>query len=318
MARVVVIGATGHVGGYLVPRLVEAGHHVVAISRGQAEPYRPHRCWDSVERITMDRAVLEDEGRFGAEIAALDAEIVIDMICFEPDSARQLAEALTGRVDHLLHTGTIWTHGHSVAVPTTEDAAKRPTGEYGVGKRAIEIYLLGEASRASLPVTVIHPGHIVGTGWVPLNPAANFNLRVYRTLARRERLALPNFGLETVHHVHADDVAALFMAAIANRGVSVGESFHAVSEAAVTLRGYAEEMSRWFGHEPALDFAPYADWAQHEDPEDAAATWEHISRSPSCSMAKAARLLGFRPRYSSIEAVQESVDWLISHDRLPI
>ena len=28
------------------------------------------------------------------------------------------------------------------------------------------------------------------------------------TLARGEELALPNFGLETVHHVHADDVAA--------------------------------------------------------------------------------------------------------------
>ena len=35
-------------------------------------------------------------------------------------------------------------------------------------------------------------------------------------------------------------------------------------------------------------------------------------------MAKAARLLGFRPRYSSIDAVQESLDWLISHDRLAI
>ncbi|MBW8788837.1 MAG: NAD(P)-dependent oxidoreductase, partial [Rhizobium leguminosarum] len=33
MMRVLVIGATGHVGTYLVPRLVEAGHDVVTISR---------------------------------------------------------------------------------------------------------------------------------------------------------------------------------------------------------------------------------------------------------------------------------------------
>ena len=41
MSRVVVIGATGHVGTYLVPRLVRAGHEVVALSRGEREPYRP-------------------------------------------------------------------------------------------------------------------------------------------------------------------------------------------------------------------------------------------------------------------------------------
>jgi uncharacterized protein YbjT (DUF2867 family) len=40
--RVVVIGATGPVGGYLIPRLVHAGHDVVAISRGRQPPYRPH------------------------------------------------------------------------------------------------------------------------------------------------------------------------------------------------------------------------------------------------------------------------------------
>ncbi|MCA9890882.1 MAG: NAD-dependent epimerase/dehydratase family protein, partial [Anaerolineae bacterium] len=34
--KVVVIGGTGHVGTYLVPRLVEAGHEVVCISRGES------------------------------------------------------------------------------------------------------------------------------------------------------------------------------------------------------------------------------------------------------------------------------------------
>ncbi|MGO4610907.1 NAD-dependent epimerase/dehydratase family protein, partial [Variovorax sp. 2RAF20] len=53
MARVVVIGATGHVGTYLVPRLVEAGHEVIAVSRGTSEPYLPHAAWKSVETRQM-------------------------------------------------------------------------------------------------------------------------------------------------------------------------------------------------------------------------------------------------------------------------
>ena len=36
MSRVVVIGATGHIGSYLVPRLVLGGHQVIAVSRGAA------------------------------------------------------------------------------------------------------------------------------------------------------------------------------------------------------------------------------------------------------------------------------------------
>ena len=52
MRRIVVIGATGHVGTYLVPRLVRAGHEVVAVSRGGREPYHDAPEWRSVERIT--------------------------------------------------------------------------------------------------------------------------------------------------------------------------------------------------------------------------------------------------------------------------
>ena len=38
--RIVVIGATGHVGTYLVPRLVRAGHHVVALSASSGKVVR--------------------------------------------------------------------------------------------------------------------------------------------------------------------------------------------------------------------------------------------------------------------------------------
>jgi nucleoside-diphosphate-sugar epimerase len=318
MARVVVIGATGHIGGYLVPRLVRAGHDVVAVSRGEASPYRDDPAWQQVERRVLDRGALETDGRFGTEIAALEGDIVVDLICFTLASARQLVETVADDLDLLVHIGTVWTHGHSVAVPTVEEAVKKPFGDYGIAKAEVEAYLLRRARRDGLPVTIVHPGHIVGPGWVPLNPAGHFNPEVYATIARGELLTLPNLGLETVHHVHADDVAALVMATIERRNQAVGESFHAVSEQALSLHGYAEEMYSWFGQEPRLDFLPYAEWAAGRDLDEASATWDHIAHSPCCSMAKARRLLDFRPRYSSLEAVQESVTWLIDHGRLEV
>lgn len=318
MARVVVIGATGHIGTYLVPRLVRDGHEVVAVTRGKAEPYLPDPAWQRVERVMLDRADEEAAGRFGSAIADLGGAVVIDNICFTLDSARQLVEALRGRVQHFLHIGTIWTHGFSEVVPTPEDVTKRPFGEYGVQKAAIEAYLLDLARRDGFPATILHPGHIVGQGWSPLNPAGHFDDAAFRTIARGETLALPNFGMETVHHVHADDIAVLAIQAMANWSVSMGEAFHAVSPRAVTLRGYAEAMYRWFGHEPSLSFHPWEEWKAMQSPENADATWEHIARSPNASIEKGRRLLGYAPRYSSLAAVQESVSWLITHGKLAV
>ena len=312
MTRAVIIGGSGHVGTYLVPRLVAAEYTVVNVSRSQREPYQSHGAWQAVQQVTIDRSAAEAEGSFGEQIKALNPDIVIDMICFTLASAQQLVEALRGQVQHFLHCGTIWIHGPSVTVPTTETAPRRPFGDYGIQKAAIESYLLNEARRNGFPATLLHPGHIVGPGWVPLNPAGHFNPAVFSQLAQGAEVALPNFGLETVHHVHADDVAQIFMAALANWSNAVGESFHTVSPAAITLRGYAEAVAGWFGREAQLRYLPWPEWQALHSAEEARATWDHIAHSPNCSIAKAQRLLGYAPRYSSLEAVYESVQWLIA------
>lgn len=311
--RVVVIGGTGHVGTYLVPRLVEAGHDVAVLSRGERRPYQSHAAWHAVESIRVDRAAEDRAGTFGQRVRDLRPDAVIDMICFDEPSARQLTEALRGETGHLLHCGTIWVHGPTVSAPTTEEQPRRPFGAYGCNKAAIEAYLIDQSRRGGVPTTILHPGHIVGPGWAPVNPAGHFNPRVFARLAQGDELTLPNIGMETVHHVHADDVAQAFMQALANRSVAVGESFHVVSPSALTLRGYAEAVAGWFGQPARLRFVPWEQWRADEDEDDAEATWSHIAHSPNCSIEKARRLLDYHPRYSSLQAVYESVDWLIAH-----
>ena len=311
--RVVIIGGAGHVGTYLVPRLVEAGHEVINISRGQRGPYQPHAAWKSVRQVVADREAEDKAGTFGQQVRELKPDVVIDMICFTLESARQMATALRGQVQHFLHCGTIWVHGPTVQAPATEEQPRRPFGEYGLQKAAIEAYLLDEARRNGFPATMLHPGHIVGPGWEPLNPAGHFNPQVFAKLARGEELALPNLGMETIHHVHADDVAQAFMQALANRSMAVGESFHVVSSAALTLRGYAESMAAWFGQPANLRYLPWEAWKATVSTEEATATWDHIAHSPCCSIAKAQRLLDYQPRYTSLQAVYEAVSWLIEH-----
>ncbi|MEV1000137.1 NAD-dependent epimerase/dehydratase family protein [Nonomuraea sp. NPDC050202] len=309
--RIVVIGGSGHIGTYLIPRLVAAGHEVVNVSRGKREPYTPHGAWQRVTTVVADREAEEADGTFGRRIAELGGDVVIDLICFTETSARAIADALAGRVRHFLHCGTIWVHGPSAQVPTTEAAERAPFGEYGIQKAAIEAHLLDRAHREGFPVTIIHPGHITGPGWVPVNPAGNVNPEVFQKLAEGSEVALPNLGMETVQHVHADDVARLFMDAMASPSAAVGESFHSVATTALTLRGFAEAVAGWFGRQARLAFLPWEEWKGTVPEFDAQVTYDHILHSPHCSMEKAGRLLGHRPRYTSLEAVSEAVDWLV-------
>ena len=316
--KVVVIGGKGHVGTYLIPRLIEAGHEVICISRGHMQPYQPHAAWARVQEVAIDRNAAEKDGSFGAQIAALKGDVVIDMICFTLDSAKHLVEALRGKVQHFLHCGTIWIHGPSARVPTTEEEPRRPFGEYGIQKAAIEAYLLDEARRNGFPATALHPGHIVGPGWNPLNPAGHFNPNVFTQIARGEALALPNMGLESIHHVHADDVAQSFICAMARRSNAVGEGFHVVSPQALTLRGYAEAMYAFFGQTPKLRYLPWEEWCKTVSENEAQSTWDHIAHSPNCSIAKAQSLIGYQPRYTSLQAVYEAVSWLIGQGKVVV
>lgn len=313
--RVVVIGATGHIGSYLVPRLAAAGHQVVALARGERAPYHEDPAWRDVERVALDRAALEAEGRFGAAVAALRPDALVDLICFRPEQCLHLVDALEGRLGHFLHCGTMWVHGATEVAPTDETRPRHPFGDYGVAKAAIEALLLSRAA-LGFPATVLHPGHIVGEGWRPINPQGNLNLAVFEALAAGDVVTLPDRGLSMLHHVHADDVAQAFQRAIDARDAALGQAFHVVSPAAVSLFGYAREVAGWFGREAELMLLPWQEWRAQASEEDARLTFDHMAHSPCGSIEKARRLLGYEPGYTSFEAVKQAVSWLIRNGQL--
>ena len=55
---------------------------------------------------------------------------------------------------------------------------------------------------------------------------------------------------------------------------AIGESFHVVSPAALTFRGYAEGMAAWYGVEAQLEFLPYGEWRAGVSERDAEVTLE--------------------------------------------
>jgi nucleoside-diphosphate-sugar epimerase len=317
MSRVVVIGATGHIGSYLVPRLVRGGHEVIAVSRGTRSPYHVSPQWNAVTRVIADREAQDAEGTFGARIAALRPDVVIDLICFTAASAAQLVDALRPARPLLVHCGTIWVHGPALRVPVTEDEPRTAYGAYGTGKAEIEALLHRETLAGGVPAVVLHPGHISGPGWPVITPAGNLDPGVWTSLATGRPLALPDHGLGVLHHVHADDVAQAFERAL-SRPAAIGASFHVAAEQSMTLHGLAAGVARWFGREPVLDFVDWAEFDRRVAPEHAEATRQHTFRSITASIARAQKVLGYAPRYSSLDALHEALSWLVANGQADV
>jgi nucleoside-diphosphate-sugar epimerase len=317
MSRVVVIGATGHIGSYLVPRLVTGGHEVIAMSRGLRDPYHPSAQWGAVTRVTVDRDAEDAAGTFGERVAALSPDVVIDLVCFTAASAQQLVDALRPARPLLLHCGTIWVHGPALRVPVTEDEPRTAYGEYGTGKAAIEELLHRETRSGGVPAIVLHPGHISGPGWPVITPAGNLDPAVWTQLSAGEALALPDHGLGVLHHVHADDVAQAFERAM-SRPAAIGASFHVVAEQAMTLRGLAAGVAGWFGREPVLEFTDWPEFERRAGAGHALATREHTMRSISASIDRAREVLGYAPRYSTLDALHEALAWLVANGQADV
>ena len=120
-----------------------------------------------------------------------------------------------------------------------------------------------------------------------------------------------------LHHVHADDVAQAFERALA-RPAAIGSSFHVVSEQAMTLRGLAAGVAGWFGREPVLDLVDWAEFERRVGADHAEATREHVGRGIAASIDRAREVLGYRPRYSSLDALHESLRWLAANGHVDV
>ena len=316
--RIVVIGGSGHVGTFLVPRLVRAGHEVINLTRGARSPYIDDEVWSDVEQVAVDREAEDAAGTFGKRVAALEADVVVDMICFTPDSAAALVKELRGHSGHLIHCGTIWRYGPSVKQPMREDDTSPPIGEYGTQKAAIAELLAAETASGGLITTVLQPGHISGPGWTPIGPLGNLDPGVWYALSAGQEIAVPGLGAELMHHVHADDVAQAFQLAVEHRDAAAGESFNVVAPSALTARGFLAIAAGWFGQTAKIRSVTWAEFRSGTTAEFADASWGHLSRSQYASIEKARTLLGYAPAFEPEAAVLDGIRWLIDHDQLEV
>ena len=304
--KVVVLGSTGYIGSYLVPMLVKHDFEVVAVSRGKSQPYIQDYAWENVQNIRLDRTKNKN---FAKAIAQIKADVVIDLINFDVSETKKMVAASKDTpLSQYVYCSSIWAHGRAEILPIQPNSSKKALDNYGKDKYSSEIFLKRAYLQSGFPATIIMPGQISGAGWAIISPYGNTNVDVFKKIANGEEIFLPNFGMETLHHVHAKDVAQLFLKAIIYRNQSVGESFHAVAKKFITLYGYAKQMYAYFNQEENSNFLSWEKWCQYiSNKEEAEHTYYHIARSGQFSIENARELIHYEPKYSIQETIEDTV-----------
>jgi len=313
---VLVIGGTGHIGSYLIPRLVASGYQVWVLARGTTNPYPPSPLWARVNTIQGEREKEEKSGLWGERLRHVRPDVIVDLIAFEPESAALLVDLLSGTETHLLVCSTAWVYGKTRTIPTREDAPRFPENDYAQKKVLIEDTLFSAAQGGKLMVTIIRPTHITGPGKPFITPFGDNNPETLQKILNGEEIFLLDGGFSTLHHVHPRDVADLFFAALSNPRASQGEAFNCGAQYAMTFFGLGEFLARSFGK--PFRFRPISleeYTAQFGYPEMAAL---HIRQGCCVSMEKAQEILGFTPRYTPEGAVLEATYDLIARGVLRV
>jgi nucleoside-diphosphate-sugar epimerase len=98
--RVLVIGGTGFIGRFLVPRLIDAGHNVAVLQRPDSAKPLP----DGARSIRGDRHVLSDSARALRDFAP---DVVVDLILSSGRQATALMDVFRGHASRVVVVSSI-------------------------------------------------------------------------------------------------------------------------------------------------------------------------------------------------------------------
>ncbi|NVD73268.1 SDR family oxidoreductase [Duganella sp. BJB1802] len=250
--RVFVTGGTGHIGSYIIPELVAAGHEVTGLARSD-------KAADAVSALGAEVRRGDISDLEGLKAAAVEADGVIhiahrqDLLLsggIDAVAAAELqimlayGEALAGTGKPLVVSGSIGSPGwEKLGRPATEDDPALPGGDAYKGtlraRNVVELAVIGLAERGVRSSIVRIPPIAHSTtdvGFLPLLIA----------LAKEKGVVgYPGDGANVWPAVHGRDLASLFRLAL-EKGPA-GKFWHGIEGEGVRFREIAEAIGSRLG-----------------------------------------------------------------------
>jgi uncharacterized protein YbjT (DUF2867 family) len=215
--KVLVTGATGYIGGRLVPRVLDAGHDVRVMVRDPARV--AGRPWAS--SVDVVRGDVEDPASLRAALEGVDAAYyLIHLMDAGGDFAerdRRAAENFVAAGPHLRHV--IYLGG---LLPDAKNVSKHLASRAEVG----------EILRAGLPTTEFRAGPVVGSG------SASFEMVRYLT-ERLPAMIAPRWILNDVQPIGVRDILGYLTLALEREPAGV----YNVGTHPLTFKGMMREFA---------------------------------------------------------------------------
>lgn len=309
--RVLVTGATGILGSWVVKALLEHGATVVALLL-DIDPHaelarsgdlnRITVVYGSVENYTVvDRAVgvwevdtvlhLAAQSLVGpalrAPLSTFEANIrgtyhVLEACRIHADTVRAVVVASSDKA-----------YGSHPSLPYTEETPLRPQHPYDVSKACTDLLAQSYHDTYGLPVLVSRCGNIYGGGdlnWSRIVPGT------IRSLLRQERPVIRSDGQYVRDYLYVKDAASAYLClAEAAMAGTVGHAFNFSGESRRTVLQIVDEIQRLMGR-PDLS------------PDIQNATTAEI-REQWLSFEKANAMLGWAPAYTLEDGLRETIEW---------
>ena len=310
--RVFITGATGLIGSWLTKSLVEAGAYVVTLIRDwdpQSELIRSgmvHKtnvvsgCLE--DYAALERAINEHEidtvFHLGAQ-AIVGTAYRNPLPTFESNirgsyNLLEVCRVHRNLVKRAVIASSDKAYGDSEVLPYTEEMPPLGRHPYDVSKSCTDLLAHTYANTYDLPIVVARCGNIYGGGdlnWSRIVPGT------IRSLYNGERPVLRSDGTFTRDYIYVEDVvgAYLAMAEGLDRPEVHGEAFNFGPEKPLAVLEIVNVISKLMGRE---DLEPVVlDEAKAE------------IRDQYLSSEKAKRMLGWSPRYTLEDGLQETIDW---------
>ena len=249
--RVLVTGAAGFLGQYVVRRLVDDGYEVTGFD--QRAVNLPIRCVvgnlldaDSVEAALREHDVVCHIGAIGdVYLAAKDPSLAAAVNVTGSSNVAQAALKIGARV---VYASTWEVYGAPQYEPMDEDHPCEPDHPYNITKLAGERMLLAAGRLHGVPVIALRLGTAYGVGLRP-----NSVFRIFIDKARRhEAITILGDGSQSRQFTHAGDIARAFsLACISDAS---GLVLNTVAEESVSIKQLAEAVIARYPTE--LSFGP--------------------------------------------------------------
>lgn len=309
---VFVTGAFGFLGSHLTGLLVDAGAAVVTLRRDLFPV--PPGVQDWLPRVTVVDGDVRDQALMERVLNEFDIDTVFHLAAqtqvgvsnrsavstFDSNirGTWSLLEATRRAplVDRVIVASSDKAYGTQPSLPYTEDMPLLALHPYDVSKACADLLTVSYAEVFEVPAAITRCGNFFGPGdtnWARLVPGT------IRSLVRGERPVIRSDGTLIRDYLYVVDGALAYIAlaeAMADDpGATVGQAFNFSTESQLDVLQFVTLIAKAVGR---TDLDP-----------DIQATATHEIPHQYLSAERARRVLGWTPRWTVEEALDQTVDW---------